>query len=96
MQRESASVLFTIFSVPPQYRLKKRNSSDPVRLDELVKEGKVKLTPCKNLQGKKSMSYDDRLIMQMAESCDAAIISNDNYVDLMDEDPSTYSLSKYF
>lgn len=45
------------------------------------------LTPCKNLGGKKSISYDDRFILDIAAGFDAAIISNDNYNDLIGKKP---------
>lgn len=60
-------------------------STNSTGLQDLLKQGKIVLTPCKNLPGKKSTSYDDRFIMDLAVEFDAAIISNDNYRDLLSE-----------
>jgi len=72
--------------VIPQFRLKLNKSSNQKLLEKLVKQGKVLLTPCKNLPGKLiAASYDDRFILQVASMNDAAIISNDNFNDLVQE-----------
>lgn len=63
-------------------------SSDPGLLATLHRDGKVVLTPCKNLIGKSVTSYDDRFIIDLAIGFDAAIISNDNYRDLAQESES--------
>ncbi|CAD7077210.1 unnamed protein product [Hermetia illucens] len=75
-------------AVLPQFRLKKSSSTDPQTLERLQKQGKVVLTPCKNLPGKSCTSYDDRFILQLAIEFDAAVVSNDNYRDLIDENPA--------
>lgn len=62
-------------------------SSDPLRLKDLVRAGKIVLTPCKNLPGIHASSYDDRFIFTLAEQFDAAILSNDNYRDMALERP---------
>lgn len=72
-------------AVVPQMRLKQNMSSDPALLETLHKQGKVLLTPCKNLPGQNVTSYDDRFIMDLASEFDAAVISNDNYRDLFFE-----------
>uniref|UniRef100_A0A336MYG1 CSON009582 protein n=2 Tax=Culicoides sonorensis TaxID=179676 RepID=A0A336MYG1_CULSO len=69
----------------PQFRMKLNKSSSQVLLEKLHGQGKILLTPCKNLPGQVSASYDDRFILEVAERCDAAIISNDNYKDLLKE-----------
>lgn len=71
-------------------------SSDPALLDQLQKQGRVILTPCKNLPGKHSVSYDDRFILDLAVEFDAAIISNDNYRDLLREDETSNNLRKCY
>lgn len=63
-------------------------SSDPSLLETLNRDGKIVLTPCKNLTGKSVTSYDDRFIIDLAIGFDAAIISNDNYRDLAQESES--------
>lgn len=63
-------------------------STDPAALQKLEEAGKLTKTPCKNLPGNMSSAYDDRIIMEMAASCDGAIISRDSYKDLLKENPS--------
>lgn len=63
-------------------------STDPAKLEQLFKATKIILSPCKNLPGNMSSSYDDRMIMQIAAQFDAAVISNDNFRDLLNENPS--------
>lgn len=58
-------------------------STDPDALERLENAGKIVFTPCKNLPGQRSSSYDDRMIIELAEHKNAAIISNDNYADLL-------------
>lgn len=53
------------------------------------------LTPCKNLPGKRAISYDDRIILDIAAGFDAAIISNDNYADLIDKKPGKLKLMPF-
>ena len=55
-------------------------------MDALNREGILKFTPCKQIDGKAYNSYDDRFIVQSAAMLDAVIISNDNYRDLAQED----------
>lgn len=47
--------------------------------------GRIILTPCKNIPGGRSTCYDDRFVLQAAELNDGAVISNDNFVDLLQE-----------
>lgn len=70
-------------AVVPQMRLKHSMSTDQALLEALHKQGKIVLTPCKNLPGKNAVSYDDRFIMDLAAEFDAAVVSNDNYRDLL-------------
>lgn len=62
-------------------------SSDPDELERLKNANKIVLTPCKNLPGQRSICYDDRFILELAERRNAVIISNDNYADLLNERP---------
>lgn len=75
-------------AVVPQFRLKKDKSTDQKKLEELYKAGDVLLAPSKNLPGQRSSSYDDRLIISVAEKFDGVIISNDNFRDLLAESDS--------
>lgn len=60
-------------------------STDPDALERLINDAKVVATPCKNLPKQRSSSYDDRFILEIAQNTGAAVISNDNYADLLTE-----------
>uniref|UniRef100_A0A1I8PJY4 RNase NYN domain-containing protein n=1 Tax=Stomoxys calcitrans TaxID=35570 RepID=A0A1I8PJY4_STOCA len=75
-------------AVIPQFRMNNNKSTDPAELDKLDKMGKIMQTPCKNLPGLTSTSYDDRMILQLAAEIDGVIVSNDNYRDLIHENPA--------
>ncbi|BFG04983.1 uncharacterized protein DMAD_03829 [Drosophila madeirensis] len=75
-------------AVIPMFRKNTTKSSNPELLDKLHKEGKIVFTPCKNLPGQMSTSYDDRFILQLAYEWNAAVVSNDNYRDLINENPA--------
>uniref|UniRef100_A0A182NHI2 RNase_Zc3h12a domain-containing protein n=1 Tax=Anopheles dirus TaxID=7168 RepID=A0A182NHI2_9DIPT len=77
-----------VVAVVPQYKLKKHQSTDYVLLDKLHRQGDVTLAPSKNLPGQCSSTYDDRLILSVAEQFDGVIISNDNFRDLLDISPA--------
>ncbi|GAB0092150.1 uncharacterized protein DMENIID0001_071230 [Sergentomyia squamirostris] len=70
-------------AVVPFNRTKSRMSTNPDLLRELNLKGKVIFSPSKNIKGHILSSYDDRLILQVAEANEGAIISNDNYGDLL-------------
>ncbi|KAH8234175.1 hypothetical protein KR038_002826, partial [Drosophila bunnanda] len=78
----------SVKAVIPSFRRNAFKSSNPELLDQLHKEGKVVFTPCKNIPGQKTISYDDRFILQLAYEWNAAVVSNDNYRDLIDESPA--------
>ncbi|XP_030377722.1 uncharacterized protein LOC115626474 [Scaptodrosophila lebanonensis] len=75
-------------AVVPMFRRNPEKSSNPELLDKLHKAKKVVFTPCKNIPGQKSASYDDRFILQLAYEINAAVVSNDNYRDLINESPA--------
>lgn len=68
--------------------MKKNVSTDPAGLDRLHNAGKLYLSPCKNLPGNRSTCYDDRFILEAAEKFNGAIVSNDDFRDLIGENPS--------
>ncbi|TDG44398.1 hypothetical protein AWZ03_009201 [Drosophila navojoa] len=72
-------------AVIPLFRRNNNKSSNPALLDQLYKEGKIVFTPCKNLPNQQAISYDDRFILQLAYERNAAVVSNDNYRDLINE-----------
>ena len=75
-----------VYAFVPQFRQKRSQSDKPEILDALNREGILKFTPCKQIDGKAYNSYDDRFIVQGAATLNAVIISNDNYRDLAQED----------
>ncbi|XP_052898354.1 NEDD4-binding protein 1 [Anopheles moucheti] len=77
-----------VTAVVPQFRLKKHQSTDYVLLDKMHRAGDVTLAPSKNLPGQYSSTYDDRLILSVAEQFDGVIISNDNFRDLLEISPA--------
>ncbi|XP_053666315.1 NEDD4-binding protein 1 [Anopheles marshallii] len=77
-----------VIAVVPQFRLKKHQSTDYVLLDKMHRAGDVTLAPSKNLPGQCSSTYDDRLILSVAEQFDGVIISNDNFRDLLEISPA--------
>ncbi|XP_068584289.1 protein KHNYN [Cebidichthys violaceus] len=77
-----------ISALLPQWRQK----SDPKikeqhYLTKLQKLGLVSYTPSREVQGKRISSYDDRLMLQLAQKTDGVIVTNDNLRDLSDESP---------
>ncbi|KAI4808582.1 hypothetical protein KUCAC02_000639 [Chaenocephalus aceratus] len=67
-----------------------RQKSDPKikeqhYLTELQNLGLVSYTPSREVQGKRISSYDDRLMLQLAQKSDGVIVTNDNLRDLSDE-----------
>ncbi|XP_058053462.1 uncharacterized protein LOC131205400 [Anopheles bellator] len=77
-----------VLAVVPQYKLKKSQSTDQALLERLRDNGEVILAPSKSLPGQCSSTYDDRLILSVAEQFDGAIVSNDNFRDLLDASPA--------
>uniref|UniRef100_A0A1B0D9J4 Uncharacterized protein n=1 Tax=Phlebotomus papatasi TaxID=29031 RepID=A0A1B0D9J4_PHLPP len=72
-----------VVAVVPQFRSRKNLSTDPELLRDLNLKGKVIFSPAKNIHGFTLSSYDDLLIMQVAEKNQGVIISNDNFADLL-------------
>ena len=70
----------------PAFRSKKSRSDKPEILERLNREGILKYTPCKQIDGRAHNSYDDRFVVQCAALMKAIIVSNDNYRDLLQED----------
>ncbi|KAM6908989.1 NEDD4-binding protein 1 [Xenentodon cancila] len=84
-----------ISAMLPQWRQK----SDPKvkeqhYLTELQKLGLLSYTPSREVQGKKICSYDDRLILQVAQKTDGIIVTNDNLRDLLDVSPAWRDIIK--
>jgi len=66
----------------PQYRTKSGQSDDRHLLDQLYKSGTLAFTP--------SASYDDRYVLQYAQTCGGIVVSNDQYNDIKNESPELF------
>lgn len=62
--------------------------SDQHILDELEQDKVLVYTPSRRLHGRRVVCYDDRFVLQLASSEDAVVVSNDNYRDLVKENPA--------
>lgn len=49
----------------PQYRITGNESSDPLLLREMHKEGVVVFTPSRVVQGRRIVPYDDRFVQNI-------------------------------
>jgi ribonuclease ZC3H12 len=79
----------TILAFVPRYRTKLSESVDTHILDELENEGIVRFTPSRDLDGgRRIASYDDRYVIQCAAAIGGVIVSNDNFRDLLKEEPA--------
>ncbi|XP_075985920.1 uncharacterized protein LOC142983026 isoform X2 [Anticarsia gemmatalis] len=71
----------------PRFRCKYGKSSDPRLLDYLERKGLVIYTPSREIKGRLHVPYDDRYIVQCAAEFDGVIVSDDQYRDLLKENP---------
>ncbi|CAK6977568.1 protein KHNYN [Scomber scombrus] len=70
----------------PQWRQKSDfKNKEQHYLTELQKLGLLSYTPSREVQGKRISSYDDRIMLQLAQKTDGVIVTNDNLRDLSDE-----------
>lgn len=65
--------------------MKRTQTDNHVKMLELEQRKLLIKTPAKDLAGKFAASYDDRFILNIAKEFDAAVLSNDNYRDLLAE-----------
>lgn len=77
---------FEAYGMLPRFRLKPGKSSDYTVLDMLYKNGRLIATPCKEFPVR-GMAYDDRFMLEIATKYGCAIVSNDQYRDVMHERP---------
>ncbi|CAG2256112.1 MCPIP [Mytilus edulis] len=69
-----------------RYRPRPQNPiSDQDILVELNERGLLEFTPARRLDNKLISSYDDRYVVELAETVEGIIVSNDQYRDLMGE-----------
>ncbi|XP_014062713.2 protein KHNYN [Salmo salar] len=77
-----------ISTLLPQWRQKRDpRVKEQHYLTELQNLGLLSYTPSREVQGKRINSYDDRVMLQLAERTDGVIVTNDNLRDLLDESP---------
>ncbi|PAV80570.1 hypothetical protein WR25_19112 [Diploscapter pachys] len=76
----------------PQFRREIARADCPITdqhvLNDLDNEGKIVWTPSRRINGRRIVCHDDRYILKTAEEKDAVIVSNDEYRDLVRENPS--------
>ena len=61
--------------------------ADQEILLELEKERTLVFTPSRQVGGRRLVCYDDRYILRLAAETDGIVVSNDNYRDLISENP---------
>jgi len=75
----------------PQWRKEASNPDRPIEdqhiLFELENEQILAFTPSRRVNGQRVVCYDDRFIVKFAAENDGIIVSNDNFRDLLKENP---------
>lgn len=75
----------------PQWRKEASKPDRPIEdqsiLFELEKEQILSFTPSRRVNGQRVVCYDDRYIVRLAAENDGIIVSNDNFRDLLKENP---------
>uniref|UniRef100_A0A0N5APE5 C3H1-type domain-containing protein n=1 Tax=Syphacia muris TaxID=451379 RepID=A0A0N5APE5_9BILA len=75
----------------PQFRRETARSDCPITdqhiLEKLDREKILVWTPSRYISGRRIVCHDDRYILKTAEEKDAVIVSNDEYRDLIKENP---------
>ncbi|XP_049875898.1 probable ribonuclease ZC3H12B [Pectinophora gossypiella] len=75
----------------PKWRKEASRPDNPVAdrdaLDRLERDRVLVYTPSRLLGGKRLVCYDDRYILRLAAETDGIVVSNDNYRDLVVENP---------
>ncbi|VDM98330.1 unnamed protein product, partial [Thelazia callipaeda] len=75
----------------PQFRREVPRSDCPITdqhiLFELERENVLVWTPSRRINGRRIVCHDDRYILKTADEKDAVIVSNDEYRDLIKENP---------
>ena len=76
----------------PQWRKESSKPDTPIIDQEILlqleRDGLINFTPSRRIREKKIVCYDDRFIVRLAAEKGGVIVSNDNFRDLVDEDPS--------
>uniref|UniRef100_A0A096LRR0 KH and NYN domain containing n=1 Tax=Poecilia formosa TaxID=48698 RepID=A0A096LRR0_POEFO len=77
-----------ISALVPQWRQKNDpRIKEQHYMTDLQNLGLLSYTPSREVHGKRISSYDDRLILQLAQRTNGVIVTNDNLRDLSDESP---------
>ncbi|KAF2880356.1 hypothetical protein ILUMI_25819 [Ignelater luminosus] len=76
-----------VIAFVPQYRSKCTESSNPQLLRSLNQRQLVIFTPSREVNRRRITPYDDRYIIQYANSCEGIVVSNDNFRDILREKP---------
>ncbi|VEL32239.1 unnamed protein product [Protopolystoma xenopodis] len=63
-------------------------SQGGVLFKEYERRGYMVYTPSRCVNGERQCAYDDRVILQLASRTRAVVISNDQYRDLIEENPA--------
>lgn len=71
------SVIFPAFV--PQYRDKLYQTNDRGLLNKLIDEGRVTLTPSREVDNQRINSYDDTFILDYAALHGGVVVTRDNY-----------------
>ncbi|KAL5010489.1 hypothetical protein ScPMuIL_012794 [Solemya velum] len=75
----------------PQWRKEMSRPDAPIKdqdiLTDLEKEKVLVFTPARRIGGKRVVCYDDRYILKLAAEVGGIVVSNDNYRDLLNENP---------
>ncbi|XP_046674144.1 endoribonuclease ZC3H12A-like isoform X1 [Homalodisca vitripennis] len=75
----------------PLWRKESSRPDNPITdqeiLNELEREKILVFTPSRHCNGKRIQCYDDRYILKLAAEMDGIVVSNDNYRDLIPENP---------
>lgn len=76
----------------PKWRKEASRPTNPVAdrdcLERLERDRVLVYTPSRLLGGKRMVCYDDRYVLRLAADTDGIVVSNDNYRDLVAENPT--------
>lgn len=75
----------------PSWRKEASRPDKPITdqdiLYNLERDGILVFTPSRKVNGRRIVCYDDRFIIKLAAETDGIVLSNDNYRDLVNENP---------
>jgi len=74
-----------IVAFVPQFRDKPSQTNDRSLLNKLIDEGRVSLTPSREVDNQRINSYDDTFVLDYAALHGGVVVTRDNYRDLINE-----------